>query len=112
LIGLGKYVRPSLGLRLDEELNQRLSSALDVQGVVVLRAPTSKLAAGLQESTLSRDGSIFLGDVITAVNGKSVQSTRDLALLLDELRVGDPVSLSVLRKGKAVALQARLQAGN
>jgi S1-C subfamily serine protease len=112
LIGLGKYVRPSLGLRLDEELNQRLIGALDVQGVVVLRAPAGKLAAGLQESTLSRDGSIFLGDVITAVNGKSVQSTRDLALLLDELRVGDPVSLSVLRKGKAVALQVRLQAGN
>jgi S1-C subfamily serine protease len=50
--------------------------------------------------------------VITAVNGKSVQSTRDLALQLNELRVGDPVSLSLLRKGKAVALQARLQAGN
>jgi hypothetical protein len=35
-----------------------------------------------------------------------------LALLLDELRVGDAVSLSVLRKGKAVALEARLQAGD
>jgi S1-C subfamily serine protease len=112
LIGYGKYVRPSLGLRLDDELNERLTSALDVRGVVVLRAPSAKLAAGLQESTLSRDGSIFLGDVITAVNGKSVMATRDLALMLDEMRVGDSVSLSLLRKGKTVVLEARLQAGN
>jgi S1-C subfamily serine protease len=79
---------------------------------VVLRAPSAKLAAGLQEYTLSRDGSIFLGDVITAVNGKSVMATRDLALMLDEMRVGDSVSLSLLRKGKTVVLEARLQAGN
>jgi S1-C subfamily serine protease len=112
LIGLGKYVRPSLGLHLDEELNQRLTSALDVRGVVVLRTPSAKLADGLQETTLSRDGSIFLGDVITAVNARPVQSTRDLAMLLDELRVGDSVSLSLVRKGKPVVLEARLQAGN
>ncbi|MBP9684880.1 MAG: trypsin-like peptidase domain-containing protein, partial [Rhodoferax sp.] len=31
LIRLGKYVRPSLGLRMDEELNQRLSRALEVR---------------------------------------------------------------------------------
>jgi S1-C subfamily serine protease len=112
LIGLGKYVRPSLGLRMDEDLNRRLLSALDTRGVVVLRSPASKLAAGLQESTLTRDGSIFLGDVITAVNGKPVDTVRQLALQLDELRVGDTVTLGLLRKGKPVALQARLQAGN
>ena len=112
LIGLGKYVRPSLGLRMDEDLNRRLLSALDTRGVVVLRSPAGKLATGLQESTLTRDGNIFLGDVITAVNGKPVDTVRQLALLLDELRVGDTVTLGLLRKGKPVALQARLQAGN
>jgi S1-C subfamily serine protease len=112
LIRLGKYVRPSLGLRMDEELNQRLASALEVRGVVVLRAPTGKLAPGLQESTLSRDGSIFLGDVITAVNGKPVESIHQLVMQLDELSVGDAVSLTLLRKGKSLNLQASLQAGN
>lgn len=112
LIRLGKYVRPSLGLRMDEDLNQRLASALEVRGVVVLRAPTGQLAPGLQESTLTRDGSIFLGDIITAVNGKPVESIRQLALQLDELRVGDAVALSLLRKGKPFTLEARLQAGN
>jgi S1-C subfamily serine protease len=112
LIRLGKYVRPSLGLRMDEDLNQRLASALEVRGVVVLRSPTGKLVPGLQESTLTRDGNIFLGDIITAVNGMPVESVRQLALLLDELRVGDAVSLSLLRKGKPLTLEARLQAGN
>lgn len=112
LIRLGKYVRPSLGLRLEEDLNQRLTSVLQVRGVVVLRSPTAKLASGLQETTLSRDGTIFLGDIITAVNGKPVESVRQLALLLDELRVGDTVALKLLRKGKPMLLEARLQAGN
>lgn len=112
LIRLGKYVRPSLGLRMDEDLNTRLATALEVRGVVVVRSTTAKLAAGLQEATLSRDGSIFVGDIITAVNGNPVESIRQLALQLDELRVGDAVSLSLLRKGKPFTLEARLQAGN
>ncbi len=112
LIRLGKYVRPSLALRMDEDLNRRLASALEVSGVVVLRAPSGKLVAGLQEATVGRDGSIFLGDIITAVNGKPVESVRQLALQLDELRVGDSVSLSLLRKGKPLTLEARLHAGN
>lgn len=112
LIRLGKYVRPSLGLRMDEDLNQRLTRALETRGVVVVRAPASKLASGLQETTLSRDGSIFVGDIITAVNGQAVETVRQLALLLDELRVGDTVALTVMRKGKPTVVQARLQAGN
>ena len=112
LIRLGKYVRPSLGLRMDEDLNQRLLKALDTRGVVVLRPTTARLAAGLQETTLSRDGNIFVGDIITAVNGKPVETVRQLALLLDGLQVGDTVALTLLRKGKPVVLEARLQAGN
>ena len=112
LIRLGKYVRPSLGLRMDEDLNRRLTSALEVRGVVVVRSPSGKLAPGLQGSSLTRDGAFFLGDIITAVDGKSVESVRQLALLLDERRVGDAVSLSLLRKGKPLTLEARLQAGN
>jgi len=112
LIRFGKYVRPSLGLRMDEDLNQRLASALEVRGVVVLRSPAGKLVPGLQESTVTRDGSIFLGDIITAVNGKSVETIRQLALLLDELRVGDVVSVRLLRKGKSEVMDVRLQAGD
>jgi S1-C subfamily serine protease len=112
LIRLGKYVRPSLGLRMDEDLNQRLAGALGVRGVVVLRSPNGKLVAGLQESTLSRDGNIFLGDIITAVDGISVDSIHQLALQLDEHRVGDTVLLSLVRKGKPLMLEVRLQAGN
>jgi S1-C subfamily serine protease len=112
LIRLGKYVRPSLGLRMDEDLNQRLSAALDVRGVVVLRAATGTLATGLEETSVTRDGRIVLGDIITAVNGKPVESIRQLALQLDEHHVEDTVSLSLSRKGKPLVLDVRLQAGN
>lgn len=112
LIRLGKYVRPALGIQMDEDLNTRLSRALGVRGVIVVRSSSAKLVAGLQEATLSRDGSIFVGDIITAVNGNPVESIRQLALQLDELRVGDTVSLSLFRKGKSLSQDVRLQAGN
>ncbi|OYU46147.1 MAG: 2-alkenal reductase [Burkholderiales bacterium PBB4] len=112
LIRLGKYVRPSLGLRMDEDLNQRLVRALKVRGVVVLQSAAGRLAPGLQEATLTRDGNIFVGDIIMAVNGKPTETVRQLALLLDEMKVGDTVTLSLLRKGKPAVLEAKLQAGN
>jgi S1-C subfamily serine protease len=112
LIRLGKYVRPSLGLRMDEDLNQRLVRALKVRGVVVLQSAAGRLAPGLQEATLTRDGNIFVGDIIMAVNGKPTETVRQLALLLDEMKVGDTVTLSLLRKGKPATLEAKLQAGN
>ena len=42
LIRHGKYLRPTLGIEVDEGLNQRLTHLLNVQGVVILRvAPDS-----------------------------------------------------------------------
>ena len=113
LIKSGKYTRPALGVEIDEDLNRRLSKLLDVSGVVVLRvAPGSSAAnAGLKGITISRDGEVVPGDIITAIEGKPVDSVGKLLSRLDDYRVGDIVRLTVLRKGKPAELKITLQPG-
>ena len=113
LIRNGVYAQPALGVEIDEDLNRRLSNAFNVSGVVVLRvAPDSGAAdAGLIGVRVGRNGDVSPGDIITAVQGKPVDSVGKLASRLDDFRVGDSVHLTVLRNGKSREVTVKLQAG-
>jgi S1-C subfamily serine protease len=69
-------------------------------------------AAGLKGAKISADGSITPGDIITAVNGKPVDSVGKLIAVLDDYRVGETVKLTVLRDGKNADVDVALQAGS
>ncbi|MBI4290234.1 MAG: trypsin-like peptidase domain-containing protein [Betaproteobacteria bacterium] len=109
----GKYLRPGLGIEVDEELNRRLTSLLKVEGVVVLRvAPGSAAAkAGLKGASIGRDGSVVPGDIIVAVEGKPVDSVGKLLSRLDDFKIGDTVRLSVIRDGATTSISASLEPG-
>ncbi len=113
LIKSGRYTSPALGVEIDEDLNRRLTKLLDVSGVVVLRVmPNSSAAkAGLTGISISRSGEVVPGDIITAVDGKPVDSVGKLLSRLDDYRVGDTVRISVLRRGKPAELKVTLQPG-
>nr|WP_221229539.1 trypsin-like peptidase domain-containing protein [Niveibacterium umoris] len=113
LIRSGRYERPNLGLELDERVNARLARMLDVRGVVIVRVErgSSAEAAGLRGLTVTSNGSVIAGDIITAVDGKSVDSVDKLLALLDDKRGAGQVQLSVLRQGKTVIVQVRPQRG-
>jgi S1-C subfamily serine protease len=109
LIRHGKYVRPTLAIRLDEELNRRLTELLKLRGVVVLRdSPTRAPPAGLRETMVAPDGSVVLGDVITAVDGRQVESVSQLLARLDDFKPGDTIKLGVLRQGRSTTLTITL----
>jgi S1-C subfamily serine protease len=112
LIRNGRYVRPTLGVQLDEGINRRVTAALGVKGVAVLRVArgSAAQAAGLQPLQLSRDGEILGGDVITAVNGGAVDSVARLRARLDDYPVGSRVTLDVWRQGRTLKLPVTLQA--
>ena len=112
IIRHGRYSRPAMGIELDEGANQRLTAALGVKGVVVLRVKPGSpaAAAGLQGVTVSRR-SIVPGDIITAVEGKPVDSVGKFAARLDEFKAGDRIRLTLLRQGKRVEVSVRLQPG-
>ncbi|MCA1926710.1 MAG: trypsin-like peptidase domain-containing protein [Thiobacillus sp.] len=113
LVRNGKYIRPALGIEVDEGLNERLTRLLGVEGVVILRvAPDSAAAAaGLRGATVSRDGGIVPGDVIVAIEDRPVRSVAELLSSLDDYAVGDTVRVTVLRAGQKTNVPAVLQPG-
>ena len=113
IIRHGKYLRPALGIEVDDGLNERLKGLLNVAGVVILRAPPGSAAAtaGLRGATLSRDGALVPGDIITAIDGKPVDSLGKLIARLDDYKVGDTVQVKVLREGKEREVAVALQPG-
>jgi S1-C subfamily serine protease len=114
LVASGKYVRPALGVEVDERINQIITERLRVSGVAVLRvyAGSAAAAAGLRGVRALDDGSIVPGDVILEVDGTAVDSVARLLNRLDERQVGDSVRLTILRDGQKIDLPVTLQAGN
>nr|WP_143903585.1 trypsin-like peptidase domain-containing protein [Tepidimonas thermarum] len=112
LIERGRYVRPALGIEVDETLNQRLAQATGVAGVYVLRVQPGGAAdkAGLQAVRLGPQG-LEPGDVITAVQGQPVESVAQLLARLDDFQVGDTVRLRVRRGEASRELDLTLQPG-
>ncbi len=113
LIKGGKYLRPALGIEVDEGLNQRLAQLRGIEGVVILRVTPGSAAelTGLKGATISRDGGIVPGDTIVAVEGKAVESVGNLLARLDDFEVGEVIKISVLREGKKIELPVTLQPG-
>jgi S1-C subfamily serine protease len=111
LIAQGKYIRPALGVSIDEGINQRLKEALDIEGVFVLRVARSD-TAGFRGAKLLPDGSVLAGDVILAIDGKPVDSVGKLRARLDDYKVGDQVKVGVLRGKQKIELSATLQSGD
>jgi S1-C subfamily serine protease len=114
LIAGGKYVRPSLGVEVDERLNELITQRLRVSGVAILRVTPGSPAerAGLRGVRIETDGTIVPGDVILAVDGTNIESVARLRSRLDDHKVGDTVRLTVLRDGQKTEMSVRLQAGD
>jgi len=114
LIATGQYVRPALGVAVDEQLNLLLTERSGVKGVVVLRVTpgSAAAAAGLLGAEIGAGGrSITPRDVILEVNGVAVESVARLLARLDDYRVGETVRLTVLRDGARVDVRVTLQGG-
>ena len=113
LIKSGKYIRPALGIEVDERLNQRLAELRGVTGVVILKVAPGSAAekAGLKGATVSRDGGIVPGDTIVAIEGKPVEAVGKLLSRLDDFKVGQTVKVTVLRDDKKTEVAVTLQPG-
>lgn len=106
LIKFGKYTRPSLGISVDENINRQIMRQLGVSGVAILDFSRNSAAkrAGLQAVEVNRYGKITSGDIITAIDGKSVESVNTLLSILDDYSFGDEVTLDYIRAGNTQRL--------
>jgi S1-C subfamily serine protease len=110
LIAHGKVVRPRLGVQPAED---QLARQLGVEeGALILKvllnSPAAK--AELRGTQRAASGRIRLGDVIVAIGGKPIKNAQDLYLALERQKVGDTVTLIILREGERQDVQVTLEA--
>ena len=107
IIRHGRVIQPGIGVTLASE---RIARRLDIQGLLVInvRPGSSADKAGIRETRQVRDR-IILGDIILAVNGVPVKSYDDLRNELDRYRIGDEVTLIILREEEHTELKVRLE---
>jgi len=119
LISQGRVRRATIGAEgrtLWPDLANALNLPVD-QGVLIervdqngpaaragLRGGNRTVLAGLRELRIG-------GDVIVAINGEAVASQSDLNLLLNRVRPGDTVQVSVIRDGKKMNIPVKLGEG-
>jgi S1-C subfamily serine protease len=56
----------------------------------------------------TEDGDVELGDIIVAVNGEKVGNNDDLAKTLDKYKVGETVSIEIIRRGHRTTVPVQL----
>jgi S1-C subfamily serine protease len=100
LISHGKIVRPRMGV-LPAEDQQARQLGVDKGALILKVVPNSPAdRAGLQGTQVSRSGAVRLGDIIVAVDGQPISNGADLYSALEGHKVGDTVTVTVLRNGK------------
>jgi S1-C subfamily serine protease len=109
LIRYGKVTRPGIGVQIAEE---QIADRLGVKGILIVDVVPGSAAAkaGIRPTRREGSGRVRLGDVITAVDGKKVESPNELFILLENYKVGDVVNISLLREGKNFQTKVALEA--
>jgi S1-C subfamily serine protease len=113
LIASGRYIRPSLGIEGDDDINERLKRASNIEGVFVLKVAPGSAAdrAGLVPARRARRG-VVPGDIVLALNGTPVDRVGDLLARLDDFAVGERIELTVQRGSAVREITLELEAGN
>lgn len=108
IISTGKVIRPGLGLSL---ANTNLTRDLDIDGVLVINVLPGSTAdkAGLKGTREVQEG-IILGDIIRKVNGVKVSNYNELRDELERYRVGESVTLEIVRDGNPMRVDVLLEA--
>ena len=109
--------RPWIGITagsLTPSIAEAMDLPKDQAGVLVEQVVNGSPAeeAGLlgsdQAATIDGQPVIIGGDVITAIEGKEVESMEDLGTLLQQYKPGDEITLTILRDGKQLKLSLTL----
>jgi S1-C subfamily serine protease len=107
LIKHGKLKKSVLGIRTLETTGLRPNG---IQGAIVAEvipgSPAEK--AGIIPLTQSPDGTIVLGDLIVAADGKTVEDGNDLFHVIDDKNPGDKITLDLINQGEARSVTIKL----
>ncbi len=107
LIRFGKVMRPGLGVSF---LRDEYARRAGIAGLAIVDVPRdgAAYAAGLRGISRDRRGQLYLGDIITAVDGKAVKSYDDFYTALDDYKIGDEITLTIKRDDAERRLKLKL----
>ena len=111
VLSTGKFQRPYLGVRyarLTPDAAKQYDLNVD-RGAYILPSVDSAQPSVLPDSPASNAG-LKERDVITAIDGTKIDETQSLTSLIGRHSVGDTVKLTVLRDGKNISLNVKLEA--
>lgn len=108
IIKYGKVIRPGLGITL---LPDRYAGNLDIEGVVVVEVLPDSHAyrAGIKGVARDRYGELYIQDVIVGIDDHKITSYDDLYNALDHYRVGDTVTITLMRHGEKRKIRFTLE---
>ncbi|MEW6520708.1 MAG: trypsin-like peptidase domain-containing protein [Thermodesulfobacteriota bacterium] len=108
IIKHGRLIRPGLGVSV---ANERLMERLGIEGVLIVQVESGSSAekAGIR-GVRRIGGEVVLGDIIVGLNGKPIRNLDDLRQEMGRYRVGDEVTLKVIRDGQEFQVKVALEA--
>lgn len=105
----GKIKIPFLGVKyiiLNKEIAEKNKLSVN-RGALVIRETLGESPV-VKGSTADKAG-IKEYDIILEINGEKITVKNHLSDILQKLKIGDEISLKVLRKGKEITLKAKLE---
>ncbi len=108
LIRSGRLIKPGIGASLADP---RLVKRLGLDGVLILAVEPGGPAhqAGLRP-TRQFGNELVLGDIITRIAGKEVHSYDDVRTELERFKVGEQITLTIIREEQSMDVSLRLTA--
>ncbi|EDN69908.1 serine endoprotease [Beggiatoa sp. PS] len=101
LAQFGKVQRGQLGIKLQD-------ITPDLATVFGLKEQKGALIAKVERGTPAEKAGLQSGDLITAINNKSVNSSTDVRNRIGLLRVGERVKITIIRRGQIRHLYAAI----
>jgi serine protease Do len=109
VIKYGKIQRPFLGIRyfiLNKEISQVNKLPVDY-GALIVRESLGEKA--IVKNSAADKASLKEYDIILELNGEKISEENPLADILQRYKIGDEVSLKILREGKEMNVKIKLE---
>ncbi|MCP3852960.1 MAG: trypsin-like serine protease [Gammaproteobacteria bacterium] len=104
LITQGKYLRPSIGVNVDDRISSVITRQLGISGVLILKVERNSPAAiaGLRGTRRVGNSSLIPGDIIQQVGSHPIEDTESLHDALDQYTIGDHIKIHFQRDSKSL----------
>ena len=110
IIKHGRIIRPFIGLRyvmLNKALKDKYGLAVDY-GALVIKDHVPGAEAVLKDSPADKAG-VKENDIVLEINGNKLDEKNEMADIIQKLKVGDEIEMSVMRKDQTMKLKTVLE---